>query len=383
MQLFGLMEDTGPVPRLPSGFASGAHGLRSSDGRLLLAVARSLTLPDLADTRDNERLILMSRLGFACLVILCLLLVGAAASAEPSVRVGALRYGTLSWQLDVIAKHGLDRKEGILIEPLELAATPATQLALQAGRVDVIVSDWLWVSRQRAEGGDLTFIPFSSAVGALIVPAASPIRDVAGLAGQRLGIAGSAIDKSWLVLRLFARTQFGLDLDAHVQKSFGAPPLLSQELAAGRLDAVLTYWPFAAKLEAGGMRRLLSVADALAALELPRDLPLNGYVVSTPWATENQAALDGFIAASRAANEILAASDAEWDRIAPLTGAADTAELIRLREAYRDGIPRHWGAAERDAAARLYRLLAEVGGTTLVRSSPELTPGTFLDRVRY
>jgi len=325
----------------------------------------------------------MSRLRFACLVIPCLLLASTAASAEPTVRVGALRYGTLSWQLDVIAKHGLDHEEGIRIEPLELAATPATQLALQAGRVDVIVSDWMWVSRQRAEGGDLTFMPFSSAIGALIVPAASPIRNVAGLAGQRLGIAGSAIDKSWLVLRLFARTQFGIDLDAQVRKSFGAPPLLSQELAAGRLDAVLTYWPFAAKLEAGGMRRLLSVGDALAALEIPRDLPLTGYVVSTPWAMENRAALDGFLRASQAANKILAASDAEWERIAPLTGAANTAELTELRDAYRDGIPRRWGVGERDAAARLYRLLAEVGGTMLVGSNPDLAPGTFLDWVRY
>src|SRR5437773_12046879 len=34
-QLFGLKEDTGPVPRSPSGCTSGAYGLRSSDGRLL------------------------------------------------------------------------------------------------------------------------------------------------------------------------------------------------------------------------------------------------------------------------------------------------------------------------------------------------------------
>jgi NitT/TauT family transport system substrate-binding protein len=294
-----------------------------------------------------------------------------------------LRYGTLSWQLDVISNNGLDQEEGIRIEPLELAATPAAQLALQAGRVDLIVSDWLWVSRQRAEGGDLTFIPFSCAIGALIVPAASPIRDVAGLAGQRLGIAGSAIDKSWLVLRLYARAQRSLDLDAQVQKSFGAPPLLSQELAAGRLDAVLTYWPFAAKLEAGGMRRLLSVGDALAALGIIGDLPLTGYVVSGRWAMENQKALDGFVGATRKANAILAASDAEWERIAPLTGAADAAELIKLRDAYRAGIPRHWGPAEQESAARLYQLLAEIGGTLLVGTSPVLAPGTFLDGVRY
>jgi NitT/TauT family transport system substrate-binding protein len=285
--------------------------------------------------------------------------------------------------LDVIARHGLDQKQGIRIQPLELAATPAAQLALQAGRVDLIVSDWLWVSRQRTEGGDLTFIPFSSAIGSLIVPSASPIRDVTGLAGQRLGIAGSAIDKSWLVLRLYARTNFELDLDARVHKSFGAPPLLSEELAADRLDAVLTYWPFAAKLEARGMRPLLSIGDALAALGIPGDLPLTGFVVSGRWATDNQVALDGFLETSRAANAILADSDAEWERIAPLTGAADTAELVKLRDAYRQGIPRHWGAAERESASRLYRLLAEVGGTTLVGSSPDLAPGTFLDWVRY
>jgi NitT/TauT family transport system substrate-binding protein len=289
----------------------------------------------------------------------------------------------LSWVLDVIAKHGLDQQHGIRIETLELAATPAAQLALQAGRVDLIVSDWLWVSRQRAEGGDLTFVPFSSAVGSLIVPAASPIRDVAGLAGQRLGIAGSAIDKSWLVLRLYARTNFELDLDAQVRKSFGAPPLLSEELASERLDAVLTYWPFAAKLEARGMRPLLSIGDALAALGIPGDLPLTGFVVSARWAAENQAALDGFLAASRAANVILADSDAEWERIAPLTGAAGTAELINLRDTYRQGIPRHWDAAERESAARLYRLLAAIGGTALVGSSRDLMPGTFLDWVRY
>src|SRR5262249_58945059 len=150
-----------------------------------------------------------------------------------------------------------------------------------------------------------------------------------GPAGQRGAIAGIAIDKSWLLLLFYARKQLGIDLDAQVRKSFGAPPLLSEELAAGRLDAALTYWPFAAKLEARGMRRVLSMGDALAALGIPNDLPLTGYVVSARWASEHQAALDGFVAASQEANEILARSDAEWERIAPLTGAARHAEPVQ------------------------------------------------------
>jgi NitT/TauT family transport system substrate-binding protein len=308
---------------------------------------------------------------------------GTAAQAEPTIRVGSLRYGTLSWELDVIAHHGLGEKHGVRIDSLELASVPAAQLALQADRVEVILSDWLWVSRQRAGKADLTFVPFSSAIGSLVAGAGSTARAVPDLAGQRLGIAGSAIDKSWLILQLYARSRFGFDIDKNVDKSFGAPPLLNEELEAKRLDAVLTYWPYAAKLEARGMPVVLTIGDALAGLGVTRDLPLTGYVFSESWAAENRAALDRFLAASREAKTILGQSDAEWGRIAALTGARDALELTRLRDAYRQGIPRHWTAEETNAASRLYRLLAEIGGSALVGPSRELAPGTFLAEVNF
>jgi NitT/TauT family transport system substrate-binding protein len=305
------------------------------------------------------------------------------AQAEPTIRVGSLRYGTLSWELDVIAHHGLSEKHSVHIDTLELASVPAAQLALQADRVDVVLSDWLWVSRQRAAGADLTFVPFSSAIGSLVAGAGSTMHAIPDLAGQRLGIAGSAIDKSWLVLQLYARSRFGFDIDKNVDKSFGAPPLLNEELEAKRLGAVLTYWPFAAKLEARGMRAVLTIGDALAGLGVTRDLPLTGYVFSESWAAENRAALDGFLAAGREAKTILDQSDAEWQRIAVLTGARDALELTKLRDAYRRGIPRHWTTEETNAAERLYRLLAEIGGSALVGPSRELAPGTFLAEMNF
>ena len=305
------------------------------------------------------------------------------AQAEPIIRVGSLRYGTLSWELDVIAHHGLGEKHGARIDTLELAGGPAGQLALQAGRVDIIVSDWLWVSRQRAAGAELTCVPFSSAIGSLIVPSGSTIRELPDLAAHRLGIAGSAIDKSWLILQLYARSRFGFNIGKNVDKSFGAPPLLNEELEAGRLDAVLTYWPFAARLEARGMRPAVTIGDALAGLGITRGLPLTVYVFSAGWAADNRAALDGFLAAIREAKAILDKSDAEWERIAPLTGARDTAELAKLRDAYRQGIPRPWTAEQAEAAARLYRLLADIGGSALVGASRELAPGTFRADVNF
>lgn len=318
-----------------------------------------------------------------CLAVVLLWLAGTIAQAEPTIRVGSLRYGTLSWELDVIARHGLSEKYGMRIDTLELASGPAAQLALQADRVDVILSDWLWVSRQRTVGADLTFVPFSSAIGSLVARAGSPVRAVPDLAGRRLGIAGSAIDKSWLVLQLYARSRFGFDIDKNVDKSFGAPPLLNEALEAKHLDAVLTYWPFAAKLEARGMPAVLTIGDALAGLGITSELPLTGYVFSERWAAENRAALEGFFAASREAKTILDQSDAEWERIAVLTGARDSLELTKLRDAYRQGIPRHWTAEQTNAAERLYRLLAEIGGSALVGPSRELAPGTFVADVKF
>jgi NitT/TauT family transport system substrate-binding protein len=250
-------------------------------------------------------------------------------------------------------------------------------VALQSGQVDMIVVDWLWVARQRGAGADWTFVPFSNAVGALIAPAGSPVRDVPDLADRAVGIAGSPLDKSWLILRAYATKRYGIDLDSKVNKSFGPPSLLAEQMRAGRLDALLTYWPFAAKAEAAGARRILAVEDAVSALGIGAGVPYIGYTFAQRWAEQNPALIDGFITASRQARSVLATSDAEWQRLKPMTGAADDAELERLRDWYRRGIPHRWDGAERQAAGQLFDLLASIGGPDLVGPINATPSGTF------
>src|SRR5690625_4640728 len=89
--------------------------------------------------------------------------VAASAANEPTLRIAAQMSGTVSWELQTILHHELDAKHGFRLELLDVAGSPAAQVAFQGGEADVIVSDWIWVARQRAEGEDIAFIPYSVA----------------------------------------------------------------------------------------------------------------------------------------------------------------------------------------------------------------------------
>jgi NitT/TauT family transport system substrate-binding protein len=293
-----------------------------------------------------------------------------------TVRVAVQKSGTFAWELAVIRAHGLDRKADLSVQVLELASPEAGKIALRAGSADIIVSDWLWVSRERGLGAKLTFYPYSSALGAVMVPASSPIRTLADLRGRKLAVAGGPIDKSWLLLQAWSK-QGGIDLKSESTIVYGAPPLLTAKMLGGEMDANLNYWNFCAVLEAKGFRRLTGIEDVALKLGASGRTAMIGYVFDESWASANQDVAARFIAMTRAAKEILATSEAEWEKIAALTGAADAATLHAYRDRYREGIPRRLIAEEEADARILYRVLATIGGRELVGSATELDSGTF------
>jgi len=297
-------------------------------------------------------------------------------SGAGTVRVAVQKSGTFAWELAVIRAHGLDRKADLSVQVLELASPEAGKIALRAGSADIIVSDWLWVSRERGLGAKLQFYPYSSALGAVMVPAASPIRKLTDLRGRKLAVAGGPIDKSWLLLQVWAK-QGGIDLKSESTIAYGAPPLLTAKTLSGEMDATLNYWNFCAVLEAKGFRRLAGMEDVVLKLGATGRTAMLGYVFDESWASTNQDVTARFIAMTRAAKEILATSDAEWEKIAALTGAADAATLHAYRDRYREGIPRRLIAEEEADARVLYRVLATVGGRELVGPATELDSGTF------
>lgn len=299
-----------------------------------------------------------------------------AASAASKVRIGVLKFGTVSWELDTLKHHGFDAANGIDLDVIYFAGEDATNVAMLAEAIDMIVTDWLWVSRQRSDGGDVTLAPYSTSVGAIMVKDASPIRTIADLKGKKIGVAGGALDKSWLLIQALARRDHGLDLPSVSDVVFGAPPLISQKAIQGELDAALNFWHFCARLEADGFRRLIGAGDAQMALGASGPVSALGYVFHDKWANDNPQAARGFLKASAQAKDLLARSDEEWLRLAPVI-RAEGRELAKLRDRYREGIPRRPVAEEAADAGRLYRVLAGIGGEKLVGSASEMAPGTF------
>jgi len=230
-------------------------------------------------------------------------------AAEP-IRVAVQKTGTFAWELAVIRAHGFEQQANLSVRLVELASPEAGKIALRAGSADIIVSDWLWVSRERGLGAKLTFYPYSSALGAVMVPDSSPIRTLADLKGKKLAVAGGPIDKNWLLLQAWLKQQ-GIDLKSESTIMYGAPPLLTAKTLGGEMDAALNYWNFCAVLEAKGFRRVAGIEDLLPKLGAKGRTAMIGYVFDEKWGNANQDVIARFIAITRKAKELLSTSDAE------------------------------------------------------------------------
>lgn len=310
-----------------------------------------------------------------------LLLSAAPLGAGDVIRIGTLKFGTVNWELDTIRRHALDREQGIAVEVREFANKQAAHIVFQSGEVDIIVTDWVWVSRERGNGKPFSFIPYSFSLGAVMIPAGSGAEDLRGLRGLRVGVAGGSYDKSWLLLRAWAQKQHGFDPLEAFDVQYAAPPLLNGQIEREKLDAVLNFWHYCARLEAAGYRRLLEIGDVIAGLGIGAT-PMVGYVFNEPWARKHAGIVARFNAAARNARDKLLKEDAEWESLRPLMRVDDEAAFIALRDRYREGIPARWGERERANATRLMELLAQLGGDKLTGGA-RLAQGTFWEGVSF
>lgn len=313
----------------------------------------------------------------ALLLTGCALPLSARAGALAPLRVASVKFGSLGWLLETIQAEGIDKKNGLAMEIVQIANNQTSAIALYGGSADVVVSDWTWALRQRAMGERLKFAPFSTSLGAVMVPSTSPITSLAELSGKRLGVAGSATDKSWLLLRAYSKRTLGKDIADMVVPQYGAAPLLAEQLKEGQIDATLNFWTYCARLEGNGFRRLISMSEVMKALQIEPQPAMVGFVWKEGAAAEASGAIAALLASVGEGNAVLARSDEAWERLRPLLKAASEPEFAALKAGYRAGITGPWSKADMTSAEKIMALLVEGGDTELVGNGTRFDPQLF------
>ena len=296
----------------------------------------------------------------------------------PVVKVGVLKWGTVNWELQTLLKEKLDDKNNYKLEVVGLANKNATATAFQGGEVDVIITDFIWVNRQRADGANFTFVPHSLTVGGLIASPDSGIESVADLVGKKLGIAGGPVDKSWVILQAYAKEKLGINLRDQVETVFAAPAIINEQLIEGKIDAVLNFWHYNARLKAAGMNEVISVKSILKELDLNHRTPLLGWVFNKEWAQKNFDLITAFLDSSFQTKKILLNQLEVWEGLKKKMKAdQDDVLFTTLRDAYRDGIVEEFTKDHTLSASAVFSVMASIGGEKLVGSAKKLDPETF------
>ena len=216
------------------------------------------------------------------------------AGEKTLIRLGVLAFGTVNWELTVMQQTGMMETENYRLQVIKMANPQAGKIALQSGAVDMIVADWIWVSRMRSLGKDYTFYPYSNTTGALVVAENSSIKQLQDLKNRKLAIAGGELDKNSLLLQALMQKQGQAGIFASIEKVYGAPPLLGQQMQHQRVDALLTYWHYAARMQAEGYRVIMTGTDILQGLDIQASVPSIGYVFDRIWANSHKQAVQAF-----------------------------------------------------------------------------------------
>lgn len=316
---------------------------------------------------------------FAALLGLAVLAAPLAAAADPyQINLGLQQTGTAQWEITAMQDLGIDKKHNIQVNIRPLATDQAGQVALQTGTVDIILTDFIWVSLQRHQGNMVTIVPHSLAVGGLMTDPDGPVKSVADLKGKTIAASGTPVDKSWVILQAYYGKQTGGNLADDATVKFGAPPLIAQLLNSGQAAAALNFWSWNAKAQAAGKVQLASIPEMLKGLGVETTPPLLGWAFMDSTAASKPDAIKAFLDASFETKQALLTNDDIWNQLRDVMGVKDDDTLFKdLRDGYREGIVRSYGQADIDAAAQTFGLLAKYGGTDVVGDETELSPGTF------
>ncbi|MFQ5896213.1 MAG: ABC transporter substrate-binding protein [Nitrospinota bacterium] len=295
---------------------------------------------------------------------LALGLLAPAAAAEPlrQVSLAGNRTGSVGFITAVALEKGLDRRNGLRVEPKWYSVAQAEK-ALALGHVEVGYFAPLSAVKVQARGKRLLiFAPILWNHYHIVVPKDSPARSIADLRGKRLGSLSRA-SGGYTNLATLLRMQ-GKDIERHFRLVFGAPAALLAFLKKGDVDAILIFEPVATRLVASGEYRSLVATRKLWERETGgRTLLLVGLAAYEDWLKENAETARRVRQMYADAASYIRAHPEVFDEPAmkKILGVRTRAELEAIRASLPAVYATEWTAKTRADALFYLRKSAELG----------------------
>lgn len=310
-----------------------------------------------------------TRIGVVSLALLLLLGTALAQEDEPlTARVGMQAVGTFSWVIHAMEHFGVAEEFGLDIEATTYASKQATEIALRADEVDIVVDDFIGVVLSRSNGIPVQAVyPYSKATGGVVVPVDGDIDSIEDLKGKTVA-AASLDDKSLLILRALTTSKYGFDPQQDGQTLQAAPWLMSGLMEDGEIDAGVPYWHFVARMTATGeFKDLMMVTDMLEELGLRSDLPI---LVVAARESADPEVVRTFLEAMQETVRRMEADgmDGVWQSILDneLYSLPDPSAFPEVRARWEAGLPDAWDQEMIDQLVTLVDQLVAVAGPDIV-----------------
>jgi NitT/TauT family transport system substrate-binding protein len=259
--------------------------------------------------------------------------VRAGAQAPIPVRFAVIGSGGQAEVTDVIARFGLDKKHGFALETTDFAVPGQQYPMFRAGAIDVAIGNFVDLMRQRKAGvGLVAFHGYQRYSNQIVVKTDSPIKTFADLRGKHVGEFGPTF-LDWLIIRAAGKRAYNIDLDKDASPVASSPPLLSQLLTKGDLDATLQFSSLTLAPIAQRQQRVVSeMADLMKAASFDPNCFYLHWHAAEKWTKAHPGAIGRLSAMIDEAYAKLTADDGVWPALAQKVRITDPV----LIAAYRD-----------------------------------------------
>lgn len=292
------------------------------------------------------------------------------------LQIGQQAFGTFRWVNFAIQHYGIDEEVGLNLEVTSYGSKQATEIALRSDEADIVVDDFIGVMLMRQRGVPVKAVyPYSLATGGAVVLAVSDINGIEDMRNATIA-AASLRDKSLLILRALAVSEYGFDPQVTGDVIAASPPLMAELMKRGDIDVGIPYWHFVARMVGSGeFREVMRVTEMLEALGLPSDLPI---LVIVARDDVNPEAVRRYIRAFEMVTERMKRNDSIWQAIldAGLYELEDPSLMENVSERWMAGVPERWNQEVIDGLANLIEEMVEVAGAEVVGVS-EIDPEAY------